>query len=907
MIRNSKILTHATCTAVLLLGIANDALAQEKDVSSGSKSVKNVLLEEVLVTSRKRVESYLDVPTSVSALSAESMKAQGIQNVQDLGNSIPNVNFAPGARRGQSFVTVRGIGGTNPRAGGALDASGAAMYVDGHYLPNFIGFGMSALDIQQVEVSRGPQGTLFGKNSTGGAINIVTKKPSDEFEAEVSIRAEEHGTRASKAVFNIPFTDTLYARFGVSNETSDGYAYNRYTQQDWGETDGQAWSAALRFEPNNHLTVDFSYRRDEQDDDNSHGQCRLYRNQEIVDAYPNYTGPSGNVAENAANGIGIWGADQFFVNSIDGITGDGSEGSATYALWQACETDTAAGIDTFSADTQAYLKLKNEYANFAAVWDSDGEVLGLENLSVKLSAGHSRYAMNFLTDSDYTPLPIIALGIAQGRQYEGNVREADSLELQFNATINEQLDLVMGVAHFEDQFRSGAGDCLKVFQENFDAIAEEVVPPWNFQGNPPVNFPGPSFPCNTKGGASFAFLAGGDNGAGPEPNARNFETDNESDAVYAHVNWDITNNLELAVGVRYTEEEKSFQGVEVAAGGRDACLFSTEPNDGLPPSTALCSPNAQGTYELSYLNVHDAGAYNDLEASFSETTTMTSLSYTFNEDMMVYALYSEGFLSGSFNDEFNAEQFPATESFLIYEPEFVKNYELGYKGTLLDGNMTVSASLFKMEFEDKQVTTGLQNEFPFFCPPFNDVCEYTSNAATLDIQGLELKIRASLWEGGAIAFDYSNLDAEYGSYESLGIDPNSGEIVTVDKAGSLIPSYAPEQTVNLTVIHDFFLDGGASISAQVGAYWQTEYNFAAGTSGAEHPGNDVCEQSSYTTFRARASFTPADDNFEVAIFGKNLTDKRTLTSCDQFRQGTYSVTYSEPRRLGVEFTYRFGS
>ncbi|MDC3267325.1 TonB-dependent receptor, partial [Gammaproteobacteria bacterium] len=204
------------------------------------------MLEEIVVTARRREETLADLPLSVASISADAMQAQGIYNIDNLGDFIPNLTFTNTDRRHVKAIYIRGIGNDSPIS---IRPSGTGLYLDGQYLPNTMGQMMSTVDIERVEVLRGPQGTLFGKNTTGGAINIVTVKPTDEFEADVLMRVGDHGTMDFKGVLNIPFNDMIAGRFSVISEQMDGHFYNQTLGKNVGAIDVQGFGAAFRVTP----------------------------------------------------------------------------------------------------------------------------------------------------------------------------------------------------------------------------------------------------------------------------------------------------------------------------------------------------------------------------------------------------------------------------------------------------------------------------------------------------------------------------------------------------------------------------------------------------------------------------------------------------------------------------------
>ncbi len=180
-------------------------------------------LDEVVVTARKRAETLIDVPLAVSAIDASTLQQQGITNITDTYSRVPNLYFtASGGASPTSdyqYLTIRGVGFN----GGLEPAVG--VFLDGMYQPQ-IGFDTSFLDAERVEVLRGPQGTLFGRNTQGGAVNIVTRKPGEEFEGRVELEGGRFGTYRGLVSLMGPITETLSGGFSLQYGSTDGYAKN---------------------------------------------------------------------------------------------------------------------------------------------------------------------------------------------------------------------------------------------------------------------------------------------------------------------------------------------------------------------------------------------------------------------------------------------------------------------------------------------------------------------------------------------------------------------------------------------------------------------------------------------------------------------------------------------------------
>ena len=244
-------------------------LLTERPLAAQESGFQGVL-EEIVVTARRREENLQDLPLSIVAMDADAMQAEGIYNVEQLGDFVPNLTLATADRANNTRIFIRGIGGGHPDP---VFPFGTGMYIDGHYIPNSAGGFMSTLDIDRVEVLRGPQGTLFGKNTTGGAINIISTKPAPEFASSLTARLGEFGQEDLRGMVNFPISENVFARVSAASEKSDGYYYNRNLNFDSDWIDHTTLTGALRFTPGDRWTIDTSFNFAEYRDGEKGAQC----------------------------------------------------------------------------------------------------------------------------------------------------------------------------------------------------------------------------------------------------------------------------------------------------------------------------------------------------------------------------------------------------------------------------------------------------------------------------------------------------------------------------------------------------------------------------------------------------------------------------------------------------------
>jgi iron complex outermembrane recepter protein len=218
-------------------------------------SAQDDTIEQIVVTAQKRTERLVDVPVSISVFNDDAIDQTGVRELKDIADYIPNLEISEG-NDFRSTVTIRGVGAQSRNIG--FD-SRVGVYVDGVYVGQSPAINQELLNLERVEVLRGPQGMLFGKNTVAGAINLVTKKPGDEFSARVGADIGNFDYRELKALLNVPFSDTVSGAFSVAKTDRDGYVPNIVTGNDLNERDVLAYRAQLRIEASEKLEINASF------------------------------------------------------------------------------------------------------------------------------------------------------------------------------------------------------------------------------------------------------------------------------------------------------------------------------------------------------------------------------------------------------------------------------------------------------------------------------------------------------------------------------------------------------------------------------------------------------------------------------------------------------------------------
>ncbi|MDE0951821.1 MAG: TonB-dependent receptor [Halioglobus sp.] len=371
-------------------------------------SSAQMALEEVVVTARKREETLQEAPLAVTALSGDQLRAEGIRNLSDLSRVVPNLDVATDA---QAQVYIRGVGARNPSIN--YD-SGVGIYMDGAYLSRMQGAVLDNVDLASVQVVRGPQGTLFGKNTTGGAIIYTTNRPVDEWEGDFEVRVGNHGREDFKGTLNVPLIEgTLNSRFSAWSVHRDGYVDNAWDGSERNEEDRAGGRGQLRWLPTDAVTVDLNLSYTKTD------QAGFGQNCNPIDQ-----AGAGYLAELLAPLL---------------LTTTGK----TYA--EHCADNGALGIDTVIND---YLTANTKEEIWQGIATVEWELS--DDMSLKSISAWRDIESEGPTDVDAVGIPLLTAG-ASYPSTDGFQTEIFSQELQLTgSTLNDKLSFATGLYYFEE-------------------------------------------------------------------------------------------------------------------------------------------------------------------------------------------------------------------------------------------------------------------------------------------------------------------------------------------------------------------------------------------------------------------------------------------------------------------------
>ena len=767
--------TWAFATGAMTIGAVASVNADEPVSRTGADAV----MEEVVVTARRREEGLQSAPIAISAYTGDSLDYRGVTKLDQIAKFAPSLtlenNPSFGGASNSAAIYLRGVG---QKEFLPTTEPGVGLYVDGVYVARSVGAILDIVDIERVEVLRGPQGTLFGRNTIGGAISIVTRQPEIGGDVTGNVSASVGSENLLHLMGSVEGTlsDTAAARLSVASFNQDGYV-DRTDGIDLGDDDTFTARLAVNWQPTDALSGQISV---DMTRDRENGPAMQLIGIDFTDL-------------SQLDGVVVAPPPPmaFVHNVTTAALGPGQPCAATNAAGQGvtsnpgsanCYDSRYIGADGSNEGTAPAFS-ETDLLGFSATFTYELS----ETLTLKSITAHRSLESVFARDGDHSPHRI--------SQFHDDLdQDQFSQELQLLGTA-DRLAWIAGLYYF-----------------NEDGSNENTL---DFTVS------------NFRSGGAF---------------------DNEAWAVFAQATYDLTDELHLTLGGRYTDEEKSFTPDQVIYENYYAGFSQLVPADN--PLAALDAPFLQAGSRILPLLEKDI--------DISEFTPMVNLSYDVNDDLMVYLSYSEGFKSGGFTQRvfppivapFTAPAgTPDLDLIPTYDPEFVEVVELGFKGTFLDGQLRVNGALFTTDYQDLQVQV------------FNSVAPVTQNIGEASIDGFELEVLASPGNGWLIESSLSLLDAGYDQIDTgiTLIGPNNDFERVPDTSASLGVSKELPLGANGTLI----LRGDWS-------YRSETFNDAYNTALLETDATDLLD--------ASVRWLSADEAWTVTLSGTNLSDEEYLVS-----------------------------
>ena len=809
-------------------------------------------LEEVIVTAQRREQSLQETPIFVTALQADALENRVIRNTEDLMGNIPGIGgfSAPGARSATS-LNLRGVSASN---GANLSADPAvALYFDGVYIGKMLASGMDVAEIERMEIMRGPQSSLYGRNATAGAINIVTRKPSGDAGLRALVGVGNYGHTEVRLNGDAPALGEvgeglgrLAVGAGYHLRKRDALVDNETNDADFDDIDRYSWRVALNWQPSDSVELDYAF-----DSSDLEENTEL---QKVVGFTPvdargtdrvNFLRTT--VLNTARFFSTIPGADpriaSRWVPSIN----------QTLAAYNRALARGQGRAETGVADVVPTAENSADGHSLNIAWDA-GELGFLGDVTFKSITGYREletYVRGDLEDIDST---MGANGIGAYNDlvhltllqiYGGTV--AAGFPPVASPTVNRLWSFIdqLGTNHSNQDTRTE----YQQFSQELQMIGSA--------GSLDYLLGAVWFDDEGKYRRNSVFSA-------PLAGARSEYYDNatESLAFFGHAAWRIPGfdeRLVLTAGLRYTEEDKSI----------DYDYSANQTPFGVQPAQAL-----------------------SLDDTWDNTSYDVSVSYQVTDGLNAFVRNSTGYRSGGFNGEvFNNR----------YDEETIDQWELGVKSDWWDRRLRVNASVYQYKAEDLQIgVIRVVN---------GAVTSSLVNAGEAERWGTDVEVQLAPMDGMVLGLGYSYIHGDFDKYPPTcnGATPP----VCLDN-DDVAQRASPGNQISATADYTFLKTSSGEFNAYVQVNWQDESYRTSLTTGIigttpyiyESP--DLDQRTLVSGRLSWRNIPVGNDSLQVTLWGRNLLDDDYPSFGINFASlGLITEQYGEPRTYGIEVSYEF--
>jgi iron complex outermembrane recepter protein len=811
-------------------------------------------LTEIVVTAQYRQQNLQDTPIAITAVTAEMIEQRSATSLADIASTAPSVVLRPASAAFGTSVTasIRGFGQ------GDFDPAyepGVGMYIDDVYYPRLTGANFDLMDVERVEVLRGPQGTLTGRNSEGGAIKFVTRKPTGDGGGYVAATYGSRDRINLRASSDFKFTDTLTGRISGTYADQNGYVDvldygcavpssglpaasggTKCKQYSLGDVGYRAVRGILRYNPSDRLDIMLStdYSRDSH---HNGAEVLLYGNN-----------PNPNVA--TVNGLPF--DSRFICGKWCNYTTTGSPAGTFFGL-------VAPPPTGFPMPATAGSEL-SKLEGYGFALNVDG---GLTDwLKVNSISAYRAWEQTFSIDGDLSPARV-------GFGNNDLTHWFWSQELRLNAEITKQINSTVGLYYSDEKTTYYTLQDIRYVAANI----------------PPLNLPG----TNLTPIEPLQFI-------GNDP------VRTKSKAVFGTVIWNATDALNFTGGLRYTKDFKSYTFYRYNLDGKTINGF-------LDPVGAAYGAGYSGPDSLDYNHNGNTSeivtALTGRIATFegSKTDYRFSADYRFNPSVLAYFNVSTGYKAGGVGPRpFNAAQA------VSFGPEKLTSYELGLKTDLFDRKVRVNGDVFYNDFKDAQLTL-------LTCPQFGGPgpCALPQNAGNAKVKGAEIEIAATPVDHLQFDLSGSYIKWDWKCVNPLVVDPTatatgcSSDPKYIGKLSST-PIGFMKSKWTAGGQYEFGLGGAGTFTPRFDVAYQGSL---PGSDLAPAPGSPSAiygQIPGYTVANARFTWRNEPRDLDVALEVTNLTDKYYfLSKFDLTGAGAGTITGSpgRPREWAITVKKKF--
>ncbi|MFA7596941.1 MAG: TonB-dependent receptor [Novosphingobium sp.] len=856
--RNSLV----ACTSLIAL-TASAAPAFAQDAASSAAGAGGA--EEIIVTANKREQSINDVGVTIQAASAEALADRGISDVADLGKLVPGF-VATQSTFATPVYTLRGIGLYDSTVGAA---PAVAIYAD-QISRNFPMMSDALeLDVERVEVLKGPQGTLFGQSSTGGAINYILGKPTGRFEAGLDLSYERFGKADIAGFISGPLSGTLNARLAVRGIEGGAWQYSQSRPDDKnGETRKIMGRLTLDWTPTETIRLQATVTGAR---DRSDTQAPQYAGS-FYNIYSAASLAAANGDPATANPFGY--ADDA-LHAL--LTTPGSPGyRVDHVANQAIVARRMNGADTFNALRPAVAAGSAAILGTATAYGSNRAAEWTPNF---LRGARNHYWQGTLrADVDLSDSITLTSVSAYAKSRIDRAIDLDG-------TTAESLNVrgYGSIEAFNQEFRlfGEAGRLYWIAGVNYDHLktadnTDYIV--YDYVGNDP--------------------LSGALSGLGPLQDFTNlFSTTLKTYAIFGNAEFKLSDKLTLTGGMRYTKNKQTAKychndpdGVNLGANEIFATfskLFGAPADFAVQPGECFALGDGTAGYPAGIATIDPV----KLRQNEDNISFRAGVNYKLDGGGLLYATVSMGYKAGVFSNiaaTTMAQYVPAGQEKLI-------SYETGFKLPLAGNRLQLNGAFFYYDYSDKQTRAKVAD-------PVFGLVERLINVPKSRIWGIEGEITARPADGLTLSASATYLDSKVTSsfstangqavYNSMGF--------TGDMKGSELP-YTPKFGANADIQYEWNM--GGALRPFVGGTFVYQ-----GKSNAtfENPviRADFFDIPSYKTVDLRAGVGAGDGSWKFTIYGRNLFDEYIITAPTFYHDAYFNMT-GKPAVYGASLSLRY--
>jgi iron complex outermembrane receptor protein len=827
-------------------------------------------LEEVVVTAQKREQNVQDVPIAISAYTGEMLQERGLNDIHAISNLTPNVNLDSGAPfSGDSSVlsaSIRGIGQDDFAFN--LDP-GVGVYLDGVYLARTIGANQNLLDVDRIEILKGPQGTLFGRNTIGGAISIITHIPGPERRIIATASTGSYDRRDLAFTADMPLSESFLTSISVSSQVRDGYQrVIPYPANSLLGSTPFVVDQQTAFPKAGYETAD---RKGDQNLKVIRGKA-LWHASDAVDVTFAGDWSRQHQASYPTTVLGV--TTPAFIPGPAGAfnTLPGPNFGFMGALYNYCIGNTAAELNTphfalgpMFNTSYGLCGPRGNGLNLAAGGAPLGGAgyVGGPGGNLLLSSA-PRIFWNFANtqtgdiDTTYATGPSFANYDAAGTSATVDVKLGDNMAFK-SITGWRQIDWRVGVdldgtpesiqEVTDHQFQHQWSQEFQLTGRAMDNKLDWVTGLYYFQESGYVHDFVPF------GGALFIYDIAND-------------VDTKSYAAFAHADYKFNDQWGITVGARYSKEDKKFEGGQAdldgysykssncftPAGPDMACFAAFAPTVGLAPF-----PDPTNPYRY-----FPPGEQSQKENIFTPTV---GAQFHPTDDVMLYTSYSKGFKAGGWTTRLSNPVADINDA--QFGPEKDRTVELGVKSQFLNKHIQVNAAVFDSKY------TGIQLNIQEAASPV------LQNAGDATLKGAEIELEAVTDVGFSVNVSAGYIDAKY---DSVRASAASQGITTSNK----IPK-TPKYKYNISPAYDVGLPNSGKLRFGID-YTRTADMFN------DAPNNPLLHRPATDNLNAAVHYYSPDEKYQLTLGGTNLTDDRYITvGSVNGAEGETVGTYNRPR------------